>query len=176
MSKQLKQSTIEDLSQRVVTLAELPNGCTFRLFNKTRARYVRSDFSIKRKHIIPAHLKRPEDGDTLAYFLSEVNGLISTDLKARGLELRFYGPRGEYFAGNTHISTIRAVPGLPPEDDDDTVAQFGQIVQNAGLGDELSTEQVRKLYREMKETLSGFEGKLTKSADVIRQRAHVHAR
>jgi len=172
MSKQLKQSTIADFSQRVVDLAELPNGCSLRFTYTRTKRQVRSDFTVKRKHVTATNLSIPDGDDTLATFLQAVGELLSTDLKARGIEIQLIGPNGEFFAGNTHMKTIRALPGLPPEDDDDTVALFGQILLNAGLGDELSKSQTQQLYRELKNTLSGFEGKLSKSADVIRDRAN----
>jgi len=168
MAKKLTEGDIVDFSHRVTTLGLLPNGTEIRFFRKRDGRRVRSDFTITRQHIITSNLPVPGGKESVAAFIERALKLVTTDLKARGIEARLYSPAGELLSGNTHIDSIRALPGLPGEEHDNTGELFGMVIVNAGLGESLTFGDVHALYREMDAMLPGFKGALEKNAARIR--------
>lgn len=168
MAAKLVESTIDDLSWRVVRHAKLPHGTEIRFFDKRNERRKRSDWRIKRKHVVSSNLHVPADDESVRSYLVHVEALISADLRARGIVMKLYAPDGSLFNGNTHIGSVRAETPLPSDGDgDDSATLFGELVCNAGLGESLSLGDVGALYRELRDMLPGFEGKLVKHAAVI---------
>ena len=168
MAAKLVESTIEDLSRRVVLHAKLPHGTEIRFFDKRNDRRKRSDWHIKRKHVVASNLHVPADNETVSSYLGCVEALISSDIRARGIVMKLYAPDGSLFNGNTHIGSVRAETPLPSDGDGDSAASiFSDLVCNAGLGEALSLGDVGALYRELAEMLPGFKGKLVKHAAVI---------
>jgi hypothetical protein len=168
MAAKLVESSIEDLSRRVVRHAKLPHGTEIRFFDKRNDRRKRSDWHIKRKHVVASNLHVPADDETVSSYLGCVEALITSDLRARGIVMKLYAPDGSLFNGNTHIGSVRAETPIPSDGDgDDSVSLFSDLVCNAGLGETLSLGEVGALYREMAQMLPGFEGKLVKHAALI---------
>ena len=86
--------------------------------------------------------------------------LLSTDIVARGLEIRLYGPDGNRINGNTHLQTVRNLQAQP-QDNEDPIAIFLDLLSDVGI-DDLSIGQVGLLYRRLCDVVGGkyFDEKL----------------
>lgn len=173
MSRKLKESSIIDFSQRVTEMARLPNGTELRFLRKCDGRRIRSDFVVKGWHITASTLPVPDDKDTVSTFLENARALLSTDLKARGIELSLVGPNSEALFGNTHIGNVRKIPGRPSSGEQGaTVELFGMLVENADIAEDLSLQQLGALFREFRDMLGqDFVRALEKSAARIRAKS-----
>lgn len=172
MTKQLKESTIAELSQRVVAHSLLPNGSELRFTRRSTGRRVRSDFVVRRRHVTEANLPVPDDKDRVSHLLENVVGLLSTDLKARGIEVNLFAPYGVPIAKQTQIGSVRTYPGIVEDSGDDPVDLFSVLIDNADIDFEPSLLQLRGLFREMSDMLGeGFSNAMLKNAAKIRARA-----
>lgn len=171
MLVKLKESSIADFSERVTKLALLPYGCKVKFYHLKTAKPVRPTKVLRRKHVTARTFPCPADNVRVTAFLESVRALISTNLKARGIGMALLGPRKELFDGHTMLKTVRAVPGLPGPEAKNTFDLFMMVLENAGLGEQLSLLQTGALYRELDGALgSSFEEELEKKAASIRVR------
>lgn len=150
MSEKLKSSLWSDFSARVVAMSDLPNGTDLRLYRKSDHRRVRSDLAVKRKHVTAGKFESLDDGDTVSTFLLFVKSLLSTDIEARGLELRLYGPDGSRIFGNTHIGTIKSQWGISRDESSFALKEFWKILGRAGLHD-IAIRQANRLFTELQD-------------------------
>jgi hypothetical protein len=85
--------------------------------------------------------------------LADARALLSTDIDARGFEMRLYGPDGDRINGNTTLQTVRDMePAL--RDDGQPLAIFFNLLADVGL-DEISFEQAGDLYGRLHEVMGG---------------------
>ena len=173
MSKQLKESTIAELSQRVVAHTLLPNGSELRFTRRSTGRRVRSDFVVRRRHVNATNLPIPDDKDRVSLLLDNVVALLSTDLKARGIDLNLFAPYGVPIAKQTQIGSVRtSYPGIVEDSGDDPVDLFATLIDNADIDFKPTLLQLRGLYQEMTNMLGeGFENAILKNAAKINARA-----
>lgn len=151
MVRTLKSSKLSDFSSKLVKFHKLPNGTEIRLYRKKTERHVRSDFTVKRQAISQKNI--PKFGDTcnVKDFLDMSRELLSTDIEARGLEMRLYAPDGNRVYGNTFLGTVR---NLEPriEDSDEVLDLFITLLENCGLED-ITIRQAGRLYNYLNEIL-----------------------
>ena len=150
MAAKLKSSTWADFSDRVVAMCQLPEGSGLRLYKRNGSRRVRSDFTVKRKHVTTGSFDALENTDTVSDLLDQAKALLSTDVDARGLELKFYGPDGSRIYGNTHLGTVRRDWPTPSSEDSKSFKSFCAIMETNGFGDAPS-RQVGKLLADITE-------------------------
>lgn len=181
----VKETTLADLSWRVVDQAGLPNGCEVRAYRRKNDRRVRSDFEIIRRHITEKTLPRPRGSTTVAALIEDLYSLIVTDFKARGIVLRLHGPQGQWIDGHTHLKSVREMEPVPVAPGDaeyfagstvetppagesrDTMQTFWRLLENAGVPDSLTVSQSGSLYKELSKLGAGFERSLIAHADRI---------
>lgn len=172
MTKQLKESTIAELSQRVVAHSLLPNGSELRFTRRSTGRRVRSDFVVRRRHVTEANLPIPDDKDRVSHLLENVVSLLSTDLKARGIEVNLFAPYGVAIAKQTKVGSVRGYAGIVDDSVDDPVELFATLIDNADIDFKPTLFQLRGLFQEMTNMLGeGFSNALLKNAAKINARA-----
>jgi len=91
----------------------MPNGCALVLERLRDGRRVRGDTVIHRRRLPP----RADDLDFLSDALTALQSVFITDIEGRNQRLKLYAPDGSALHGNKRISKIRALPGLPTEED-----------------------------------------------------------
>lgn len=102
----------------------LPFGTELRLFDATNKKK-RADFLVKRKAINSKTMGRVDDSDTVRFLLDMVFDVVSTDIKARKLKLKIFGPDSKEINGNTLIRTLRQKDSKPTKDDIERM-QYGE--------------------------------------------------
>ncbi len=153
MPQRLKSSTLADFSDKLVRWQEFPRGTEVRLYKRNTERRVRSDFLLKRKAITSKSLPRLPDSQTVMRFLADATHILSTDIKARGIEMKLYSPDGTRINGNTLLGTVRAFePRFDDEDREEAVDLFFTLLENCGLED-ISYRQAGRLYRQLDDIL-----------------------
>lgn len=151
MTAKIKSSAWSDFSQRVVRIHGLPRGSELRLFRKSDGRRVRSDFNIKRKSVNRTNVAQLRNGDRVSDLLADVRTLLSTDIDARGLEMRLYGPDGDRINGNTNIQTVQNMePAL--QDDGEPVEIFLDLLGEVGI-DDIPIRQAGALYKRLRDVM-----------------------
>lgn len=152
MALKLKSSEWRDFSERIVRIYGLPKGSELRLYRKRDGRRVRSDMVIKRRAVNRSNVKQLKGADTVAHLLRRACTLLSTDIEARGLEVRLYGPDGGRVYGNTHIRTFRESWPAGGEWDSESADVFLNILETSGLGD-ASLQQAFALYNQLRKVI-----------------------
>lgn len=144
-TRRLKSSTWADFSSRVVKFYELPNGTEIRLYRKKTERKVRSDFKVKRKMITSRNIAKPDNSSNVTDLLYELSDLLSTDIEARGLEMKLFSPNGSRVNGNTLLGTVRKFEPQVTDDSDEAFDLFITLLEDCGLED-VSIRQAGRLY------------------------------
>ncbi len=164
MTAKIKSSEWSDFSQRFVRIHRLPKGTELRLYRRSDGRRVRSDFSVKRKAVNRTNVTRLIGNDRVSELLADARALLSTDIDARGLEMRLYGPDGDRINGNTHLQTVRSMePAL--QDDGEPVEIFLDLLADVGI-DDIPIRQAGALYSRLRDVLGGdyFDRQLLRTA------------
>jgi len=155
MAKQLKTSSLGDLSSRLVRSQRFPHGTEVRLYRRWDKRRVRSDFTLKRKFINSTTVQKLGDDKNVRNFLDFAGSLLSTDIQARDFEMVLYGPDGKRIDGHTRLRTVRDMAPKPTEEDEEkTFELFTTLLENAGL-EEVTRRQAGTLYWELRSILNG---------------------
>ena len=152
MTAKMKSSQWSDFSQRVVRIHGLPKGSELRLYRKGDGRRVRSDFGIKRKAVNRSNITQLGGTDRISEFFADVMRLLSTDITARGFEMRLYGPDGDRIYGNTFVQTVRDIE--PLQSRVDPVEIFLDVLEEAGI-DDISLRQAGALYTSLRDIMGG---------------------
>jgi hypothetical protein len=169
MAAKLKSSQWSDFSDRVVHICRLPKGTALRLYRKSDDRRVRSDLSVKRKLVTSANIRSLNDYDTVSDFLSKIRMLLSTNIEARGLEMRLYGPDGGRIYGNTRIRTVKQMEPSVVKDDSEIFETFLDLLETAGL-DDISLRQAGGLYSKLREIVGDeLDKRLLRSKTLLTQ-------
>lgn len=164
MTAKIKSSAWSDFSQRVVRIHGLPRGSELRLFRKSDGRRVRSDFSVKRKSVNRTNVAQLREGDRVSDLLADVRTLLSTDIDARGFEMRLYGPDGDRINGNTSIRTVQNMePAL--QNDGEPIEIFLDLLGDVGI-DDIPIRQAGALYKRLRDVMGGdyFDERLLRTA------------
>ena len=153
MTAKIKSSEWSDFSQRIVRIHGLPKGTELRLYRKRDGRRVRSDFSVKRKGVNRTNVAQLTGTDRASDLMAGAKALLTTDIDARGLEMRLYGPDGDRIYGNTYLQTIRQMePAL--QNDGEPVEIFLDLLAEFGI-DDIPIRQAGALYHRMRDVMGG---------------------
>jgi hypothetical protein len=153
MTAKIKSSEWSDFSQRIVRIHGLPKGTELRLYRRRDDRRVRSDFSVKRKAVNRTNVAQLNGTDRVSDLLADAKTLLSTDIDARGLEMRLYGPDGDRINGNTYLQTVRNMePAL--QDDVEPVEIFLDLLADVGI-DDIPIRQAGALYSRLRDVMGG---------------------
>lgn len=137
-----KISSWSDFSQRFLRFQRLAHGAELRLYRRHDGRRVRSDFSIKRRAINANNVKLLEGSDRVSELIQSAKDVLTTDIDARGIEMRLYGPGNDRVNGNTQVKTLR------PESDSKGIDCFIELLSEAGV-DDIPIAQAGKLYNKL---------------------------
>lgn len=144
MAAKLKSSDWSDFSERFVRIQSLPRGTELRLYRLRDDRRVRSDFSVKRKAINRTNVPQLDDSVRVMKLLEEARTLLSTDIDARGLEMRLYAPDGTHIGNSKSLGKVRQMePAVT--DKNEPFEIFSELLDDVGLGD-VSVREAGKLY------------------------------
>lgn len=163
MTAKIRSSVWSDFSQRIVRVHGLPRGTELRLYRLSDGRRVRSDFGVKRRAVNRTSVAQLEGTDRVSDLLADARDLLSTDIGARGLEMRMYGPNGVRINGNTHLQTVRNMePAL--QDDEEPMGIFLDLLADVGI-DDIPVYQAGALYSRLRDVLGGdqFDRQLLKT-------------
>lgn len=100
-----------DFASRIINAEKLPHGTELRLY-KGEARK-RSHMKVKVKGHIRFAKARLSDNERVSDLQRIIASSLSTELEARKLDIRVFGPDGKRIVGNTHISTLRSMSPRP---------------------------------------------------------------
>ena len=118
MAANFIQTTWGTFSTKFAQFQHLPFGTEFRLHD-SQGRRRRSDMLVKRRRISSKTMSRMDDGENVKALLDSASGMLSMDLQARRWTIRLHGPTGEPLNGNTKVRTVRALHGIPTQDEID---------------------------------------------------------
>jgi len=153
MTAKIKSSEWSDFSKRIVRIRGLPKGTELRLYRRSDGRRVRSDFSVKRKAVNRTNVEQLNGTDRVSDLLADARTLLSTDIDARGLEMRLYGPDGDRINGNTYLQTVRNMePAI--QDDEEPVEIFLDLLADVGI-DDIPIRQAGALYSRLRDVMGG---------------------
>lgn len=166
MKEKIKSGEWSDFSKRIVRIHGLPDEAEIRLYRKKDGRRIRSDFVVKRKAVNSGNVVQLKDTDRVSDFLAAVRDLLSTDVEARGLEMRLYDEDGNRVNGNTQLKRLRISELKPSQRPMDV---FFDLLGEAGI-DDIQVHQAGKLYCRLGEVvgLDYFEKQLMKAVQSSR--------
>lgn len=170
MTLRQKESSLRELSDRIVQLMNLPQGTTIFLVRKDTGRKVRSDMTIRRRAMVAKSFGELDSGDTIGKLLAKLRRHISTDLEARGLVMRISGPQGQWLDPQTAIGPVRLLPAVVGASGqlEEPAHLFVQIVELAGVDDDLPKSTAVSLFNELQRALGPeFAELITRKSKVI---------
>lgn len=150
----IKLTSIEDFSAKFIRYQKLPYGTSIRLYRDTGKR-VRSDYQIKRKKINSKNIDVVSPSENVTYLIEKAKEMLSTDLDARKLQFKLYGPDGKLIHGNTLIKSVRELEPIESNDDSHACDLFLTLLDNNELGD-MTFRDAGRLYVALK-TIVGKE-------------------
>jgi len=115
MSTQLLEIEWRDFSSRLVESERLPFGTELRLYKGDAKK--RGDFRVKMKRVYRWGKPRMGDGDRVSDLIRFVPTMLSTELEARQLEIRVYGPDKKKIPANTLLKTVKKLAPRPTAQD-----------------------------------------------------------
>lgn len=147
---ELTESTISDFARKFLSKQGCPKGYTLRAYRKRDDRQVRADMLVKRRLVNASTVRKLGDKERVASLIEEANGMLSTNLKERGIYLRLLNDRDEFVDSGKGMKSIREeVEKAKAPDEIDAVALF---LDEAGLGD-MPMSDSRLVMQELHELL-----------------------
>jgi hypothetical protein len=116
MRRELIETTWGHFSERFVSHHDLPYGTELRLFD-SKGKKKRTDLKVRRRRITSTSIARASDSDNVRSLVEAAINLMSTDLRARKLSVKLFGPDGRAIDGHKLIKNVRALPARPTEED-----------------------------------------------------------
>jgi len=115
MSTRLLEIEWRDFSSRLIESERLPFGTELRLYKGDAKK--RGDFRIKMKRVFRWGRPRMGSDARVSDLIRTIPTMLSTELEARKLEIRVYGPDKKKIPGNTLLKNVRKLAPRPTAQD-----------------------------------------------------------